>query len=57
MFLQNDMPNPPPPAPQSNADTTALAKPAIYFTMTLDRRTNGYDQDLCVLAENSLIWI
>ena len=29
----------------------------IYFTMTLDRRTNGYDQDLCVLAKNSLIWI
>ena len=29
----------------------------IYFTMTLDRRANGYDQDLCVLAKNSLIWI
>ena len=29
----------------------------IYFTMTLDRRTNGYDQDWCVLAKNSLIWI
>ena len=29
----------------------------IYFTMTLDRRTNGYDQNLCVLAKNSLIWI
>ena len=29
----------------------------IYFTLTLDRRTNGYDQDLCVLAKNSLIWI
>ena len=29
----------------------------IYFTMTLDRRTNGYDQDLCVLAKKSLIWI
>ena len=25
--------------------------------MTLDRRTNGYDQDLCVLAKNRLIWI
>ena len=29
----------------------------IYFTMTLDRRTNSYDRDLCVLAKNSLIWI
>ena len=29
----------------------------IYFTMTLDRRTNGYDQDLCVLAKNRLVWI
>ena len=29
----------------------------IYFTMTFDRRTNGYDQDLCVLAKKSLIWI
>ena len=29
----------------------------IYFTLTLDKRTNGYDQDLCALAKNSLIWI
>ena len=29
----------------------------IYSTITLDRRTNGYDRDLCVLAKNSLIWI
>ena len=29
----------------------------IYFTMTLNRRTNSYDQDLCVLSKNSLIWI
>ena len=33
------------------------SQPGIYFTMTLERRTNGYDQDLCVLAKNSLIWI
>ena len=47
MYPQKDMPDlriePPPPAPQSNADATAL-----------DRRR---DQDLCVLAKNSLIWI
>ena len=29
-------------------DRTSQA--GIYFTMTLDRRTNGYDQDLCVFS-------
>ena len=61
MFPQKDMPDLRiEPATSCTAVERGYDRPSqagIYITMTLDRRTNGYDQDLCVLAKNSLIWI
>ena len=59
MFPQKDMPDLRiEPATSSIAVERGYdraSQAGIYFTMTLDERTNGYDQYLCVLAKNSLI--
>ena len=61
MFPQKDMPDmrikPATSCTTVKRGYDRASQVGIYFTMTLDRRTNGYDQDLCVLAKNSLIWI
>ena len=61
MFPQKDMPDlriePATSCTAVERGYDRASQAGIYFTMTLDRRTNGYDQDLCVLAKNSLIWI
>ena len=61
MFPQKDMPDlriePATSCTTVERGYDRASQVGIYFTMTLDRRTNGYDHDLCVLAKNSLIWI
>ena len=61
MFPQKDMPDlrikPATSCTAVERGYDRASQAGIYFTMTLDMRTNGYDQDLCVLAKNSLIWI
>ena len=63
MFPQKDMPDlriePATSCTAVERGYDRASQAGIYFTMTLDRRTNGYDQDhdLCVSAKNSLIWI
>ena len=61
MFPQKDMPDlriePATSCTAVERGYDRASQAGIYFTMTLDRITNGYDQDLCVLAKNSLIWI
>ena len=61
MFPQKDMPDlridPSTSCTAVERGYDRASQAGIYFTMTLDRITNGYDQDLCVLAKNSLIWI
>ena len=61
MFPQKDMPDlriePAISCTEVERGYDRASEAGIYFTMTLDRITNGYDQDLCVLTKNSLIWI
>ena len=62
MFPQKDMPDlriePATSCTTVERGYDRASQAGIYFTMTLDRRTNGYDQELCVLAKNylRLIW-
>ena len=61
MFPQKDMPDlriePATSCTTVERGYDRASQAGIYFTMRLDRRTNGYDQNLCVLVKNSLIWI
>ena len=61
MFPQKDMPDlriePATSCTAVERGYDRASQAGIYFTITLDRRTNGYDHDVCVLAEISLIWI
>ena len=61
MFPQKDMPDlriePATSCTAVERGYDRASQAGIYFTMILDRITNCYDQDLCVLAKNSLIWI
>ena len=61
MFPQKDMPDlriePAVSCTAIERGYDRASQAGIYFTMTLDRRTNGYDQNLCVLAKNSLIFL
>ena len=61
MFSQKDMPDlriePATSCTAVERGYDRASQAGVYFTMTLEKRTNGYDQDLCVLAKNSLIWI
>ena len=52
MFPQKDMPDmriePATSCTAVKRGYDRASQAGIYLTMTLDRRTNGYDQDLCI---------
>ena len=61
MFPQKDMPDlriePATSCTAVERGYDRASQAGIYFTLPLGRTTNGYDQDLSVLAKYSLIWI